>query len=138
MVAPIVGPIPPYSNLPINAQYYQPSQFFISMISLGQTTTVTTTVNHNYVIGQEVRLIIPKYFGCRQLNEQTGFVISIPALDQVVISIDSSENVDPFQSSNFTTQPQIIAIGDINNGIISKTGRRLPTTNIPGSFINIS
>jgi len=38
-------PIPPYQNLPIESQFYQPSQFFISAISLGTTTTVTTTVD---------------------------------------------------------------------------------------------
>ena len=137
-------PIPAYSNLPINAQYYQPSQFFISAVTLGTSTTVTTTVNNNYVIGQLVRLIIPPSFGCRQLNGATGYVLSIPNPNQVVLSINSSQNVDAFQSSPAITQPQILAIGDINTGVTSSTGRSIPTTNyntntgIPGAFINIS
>jgi hypothetical protein len=131
-------PIPAYSNLPIQANYYQPSQFFISSITLGSSTTVTTTVNHNYVIGQLVRLIIPPTFGCRQLNESSGYVLSIPAPNQVVVTINSSVNVDPFVSSSATTQPQILAIGDINTGTVNLSGRTNNGTAIPGAFINIS
>lgn len=131
-------PIPPYSNLPIEAQFYQPSRFVIEDIDLGQTTTVTTTEDMNYVIGQLVRLIIPPTFGCRQLNEQQGYVLSIPAPDQVVISIDSSINVDPFIASSATTQAQILAIGDINTGDTNSNGRRNNITFISGSFIDIS
>jgi hypothetical protein len=104
---------------------------------LGQTTTVTTTVNHNYVIGQLVRLIVPFRFGTRQLNEQEGYVITIPAPNQVVLNI-SSVGFDPFVPSNATTQPQIMAVGDINSGVQNATGRTNTGTFIPGSFINIS
>jgi hypothetical protein len=136
---PIISfPIPPFQNLPIEPQNYQPRQFFISAIGLGVLTTVTTTTNHNYVVGQLVRLLIPYYSGSRQLNEQTGYVISVPANNQVLINLNSSQNVDPFITTSNPTQPQIIAVGDTNNGIISTTGRNLPTTAIPGSFINIS
>jgi hypothetical protein len=134
---PYVGPIAPYNNLPIEPQNYKPQFFFISSITLGQTTTVTTTANQDYVIGQECRLIIPPTNGCRQLNEKTGLVIEIQSPTQVVLNIDSSVNVDAFQSSTSTTQPQILAIGDINTGAINK-GRTNNGTHIPGSFINIS
>lgn len=133
----IPGPIPPYSNVAVNPQYYQPSQFFISGITLGVTTLVTTTVNHNYVIGQLTRLIIPQFNGTRQLNEQTGMVISIPNPNQVVLNIDSSK-YDLFQTSTYPTQPQILAIGDYNSGDINSSGNLNTGTYIPGSFINIS
>jgi hypothetical protein len=134
----ISGPVPPYSNPPIEPQFYQPRRFEISAVTLGVTTTVTTIDDMDYVIGQLVKLLIPPFYGCRQLNEQEGYVISIPAPNQVVVEINSSQNVDPFVSANIGTPPQIIAVGDINSGIISSTGRNIPTTNIPGSFINIS
>jgi len=130
-------PIPPYQNLPIESQFYQPSQFFISAISLGTTTTVTTTVDMNYVIGQLVRLIIPPQFGTRELNGLQGYVISLPADDQVTIAI-SSVGMTPFTTSTARTQPQILAIGDINNGQINSSGRINQITYILGSFINIS
>lgn len=207
-------PIPPYSNPPIEPQFYQPSRFVISEITFGQTTIVTTTEDMNYVIGQLVRLIIPPLCGSRQLNEQTAFVIDIPAANQVTLDINST-NADEFfanpyvvtitgatnsnptvitalnvftkrmgvliegvggmtelnnlswmvlggKSTTFTINadstgfgvytsggtatligfpqilPQILPVGDTNTGIISSTGRIIPTTHIPGSFINIS
>ena len=130
-------PTPAYSNPPIEPQFFEPSRFVISAISLGQTTTITTTEDMNYVIGQEVRLLIPPNFGARALNQQSGFVIAIPASDQVELDIVSA-NIDPFTSSSATTKPQIVAIGSINSGIISNTGNVIPSTSIPGSFINIS
>lgn len=134
----IRGPVPPFSNVNIAPQNYEPSRFAISAITLGVTTTVTTSVNHNYVIGQEVRLIIPPSFGSRQLNEVKGNVLSIPAANQVTTNINSSKNVDPFVSSSATTVAQILAVGDVNTGAINTSGRSPTGTFIPGSFINIS
>jgi hypothetical protein len=130
------GPTPIYNNPPIEPQFYQPSQFYISAIALGATTLVTTTVNNNYVLGQQVRLIIPPTFGCRQLNEMTALVIGIPNPNQVILNIFSTGG-DAFKSSTATTQPQIIAIGDVNSGQINANGVN-SILNIPGSFINIS
>lgn len=134
---PIVGPIAPYTNVPIQIDYYQPRRFVIEDIALGPTTLVTTTEDHDYVIGQQCRLIIPPSFGCRQLNEQTGFVLSIPNPDEVVLDIYSSGG-DPYISSSATTVAQILAIGDINSGVINNNGLLNQGTYIPGSFIDIS
>lgn len=138
MSFPIVGPVPPYTNPPIQPQNYQPRVFQISAVSLGQTTTVTATTDMDYVVGQLVRLLIPPSFGCRQLNEKQGYVIAIPADNQVEISIDSSIGVDPYVSSSATTKPQIIAVGDVNSGPINSSGRLSNINYIQGSFINVS
>lgn len=136
-------PIPAYSNVPIQPEFYQPRRFVISAISLGLTTTITTTLNMDYVIGQLVRLIIPPTFGTRQLNEAQGYVIAIPSANQVTLDINS-QGFDPFINSLATTKAQILAIGDVNTGYVSSTGRSIPTIDgdtqieIPGSFINIS
>lgn len=135
---PIVGPIAPYTNVPIHAEYYQPSRFVISAIGLGQTTTITTTEDMNYVIGQQVRLLIPSSFGSFQLNGMTGLVISIPATNQVILNINSILNVNAFVASSATTKPEIIAIGDMNSGDVNSQGRVNNITFVPGSFINIS
>lgn len=137
MATPIRGPVPPYSNPPIQPQYYQPSQFFISAITLGQTTTVTTSVNNNYVVGQEVRLIIPPSFGSRQLNGLSAVVIA-QSTNQVILNLDSSRNVSPFIASSAATKAQILAIGDVNNGATNANGLTSQSTFIPGSFTNIS
>jgi hypothetical protein len=133
------GPIAPENNPPINPQFYSPSRFNISAIGLGTTTTVTTTVNHNYVTGQLVRLVIPQMYGAFQLNERSGYVISVPAANQVVLSTNSTM-VDLFTANPTSgkTQPQILAIGDINSGVTNTSGRSSTGTFIPGSFIDIS
>ncbi len=207
-------PVPAYANVPIHSDYYQPSRFVITAITESIVTTITTSVDHNYVIGQIVRIVIPVLYGARQLNGMQGTVLSIPSTTQIVVNIDSSF-FDPFianpitavitgasQASNcvltcsnsfktgnflkissvsgmtelnglnvqaimcnsttivlnisslaFTaytmggiatlvtkdyTEPQVMAIGDYNSGILSVTGNVIDNTNIPGSFINIS
>ena len=133
---PYPGPIALYNNLPINAQFYEPSQFFIASITNGQTTLIQTTVNHNYVVGQLCRLVIPPANLSYQLNEQTGYVISIPQANQVVLNINSSGN-DNFVTTTQSNQPQILAVGDVSQGA-SNTIPSTTGTYIPGSFINIS
>lgn len=132
------GPTPPYNNLPIQPENYKPRRFVISAISLGQSTTITTSTDNDYVIGQQVRLIIP--FDCKavQLNEKTGFVTSKPAANQVIVDIDSSQNVDSFVYAVYNEYPQILAIGDNNFGFSNPSGRLLNNTTIDGAFINIS
>lgn len=139
------GPQAPYSNPPIQPQFYLPNRFVISAITLGQTTTITVTpanfngisINLNYVIGQLVRFLIPQPFGTRQLDGQQGYVISLPATNQAEIAIDSSK-YSAFISATSTQSPQVVAIGDINQGAINATGRVNNGTFIPGSFIDIS
>lgn len=134
------GPTAAYNNPPINPQYYQPRRFEIVNITLGILTIVTTQVDHDYVVGQQVRLIVSQSYGSYQLNEVEGMVIEIPADNEVVLNIDSSQNVNPFIPSpayGSVTVPQILAIGQFNSGQIN-TGRSGNLTFIPGSFINIS
>jgi len=130
-------PVPPYQNLPIHAEFYMPSRFVIVGITLGVQTVITTASNHNYVIGQLVRLLIPSSFGTYQLNGKSAYVISIPSPNQVLLDIDSNA-MSPFTASTNTTLPQIIAIGDANEGAINRFGRDLQSTFIPGAFTNIS
>ena len=74
----IYGPIAPENNPPINPQYYQPSVFNIAGITNGTTTLITTTVNHNYVIGQLTRLVVSQLYNSTEFNEQVAYVIGIP------------------------------------------------------------
>lgn len=133
-----IGPTPLYNNPPIQPQFYQPKKFTISNVTLGTFTTVETTEDMDYVVGQLVRLIIPATFGCRQLNETQSYVIDIPSSNEVVLDLNSSENVDSYISSPASTKAQILPIGDINTGQINASGRSNTGTYIPGSFINIS
>jgi hypothetical protein len=105
---PYPGPVPLYNNVPINPQYYAPSQFYISTIQIGNPTRVGTTVNSNYVVGQQVRFIIPPSFGVIQLNGMTGYVI-----------------------------PTSIDIVEVPNSVFAKTiagGGLIPAANLKFSF----
>lgn len=133
----ITGPIALYNNLPIQ-HFYQPKRHIISDVILGRNTIVTTLGDMFYVVGQEIRLLIPTEFGCRQLNDVKGYVLEILASNQVLTSIDSSQNVDNFISSIAPTKPEILAIGDVNSGQVNTNGRNDLQNNIPGSFINTS
>ena len=135
----IFGPIAPENNPPINPQFYQPREFNIASITNGQTTLVTTTTSHDYVIGQLVRLVVPQIYGARQFNEQTAYIINIPSNTQFTLGLDSS-SFDLFQANptSGTTQPQVMPVGEINSGSINSQGRFVNGTFIPGSFINIS
>lgn len=135
---PYSGPIAPYNNLPIQTQNYQPRGFVISAVSLGQTTTITATESMDFVIGQLVRLLIPRVYGCTQLNDKQAYVIAIPAANQVTLQLDSSRNVNAFTSATYIESPQIIPVGDVNTGAINPLGRIENTTYIDGSFMNIS
>lgn len=136
---PLKGPIPPENNPSPNPQYYKPSNFIISAISTGSTTTVTTNVNNNYVIGQQVRFFIPFNHGISQINGQVGNVIGLPAADQIVVNINST-NYNAFIASPVPayTPAQIAAIGDVNTGPINANGPKNQITFIPGSFLDIS
>jgi hypothetical protein len=134
----IYGPIAPENNPPIHPEWYKPRVFNIAAITNGPYTIVTTTVPHDYVVGQEVRFLISQIFGERQLNEKTGLVTFVPAANQVEVNIDSSffDLFTPNPTSG-SSQPQIVAIGDVNSGPIN-FGRSHNKTYIPGSFRDIS
>lgn len=133
----IVGPIAPYSNVPIQEQFYEPRRYQIDDITRGKTTTVTTTADHDFVVGQQARINLPSEYGMYQINGRQALVISIPAADQVEILLDSTQ-FDAYVSATSTQVPQIIPIGEFNSGYLSSTGTVVTDINIPGAFINIS
>ena len=111
---------------------YQPGTSVISAITLGTTTTVTTTAAHNLVVGQQVAFHIPSAWGTDELNQNnntvipsspvTGYVTSVTSSTIVVININSASYTA--YTSNQTVAateaglsfPQMIAVGDVNTG----------------------
>lgn len=110
---------------------YFPGTSVISNITLGTTTTIDTTDAHNFVVGQEVAFRIPNAWGTVQLNSLPntltpgspvyGYVIAVTDYNTVIVNIDSSA-MTAFNSNTTVAQtpglswPQIVAVGDINNG----------------------
>jgi hypothetical protein len=136
---PDEGPRAPERNPRIHPEYYAPSRFNISDISLGLVTIVTTSVPHNYVVGQQVRLYVPVFYGTYQISGKNGIVMSIPSPTEVTIDINSVgyNRFNP-TPTYVSTSAQIMAIGDVNTGAINADGGLNQSTAIPGSFINIS
>jgi len=100
----ITYPIPAYQNLPIEAQYYKPSRFVISAITLGENTVVTTSEDHNFVVGNLCRLLIPNGYGSVQLSGKTGMVISVPTQNSVILDL-TSIYANLFISASLPQQP---------------------------------
>ena len=121
-------PVPIYQNAAIQSSFYNPNVFEINAITLGFTT------DHNFVVGQEVKVLIPDNFGTRGLNQKKGYVISLPETDQITIT-RSSIGMDAFILASDTTRPQVVAVGDINSGT-TNTNILSQGTSIPGSFLN--
>lgn len=133
------GPIAPERNPAIHPEWYAPRYYQITEIDQGPTTLFTFSQDHDFVVGQLVRTIIPQFWGIRELDEVESYVISIPAANQVVLNVSTvgfnAFIPDPVYSIN---SPYVVPVGDVNTGYISHTGRVAPSLNIPGSFINIS
>jgi len=114
---------------------YFPGHTFISAITLGVNTTISTTNAHNFVVGQEVAFRIPSSpthsWGTVQLNSLPnipipgspiyGYVIAVTNYNTVVVNFDSTA-FTPFNSNATVASvvglswPQIVAVGDINTG----------------------
>lgn len=110
---------------------YFPGDSFISAITTGATTTITTTAQNNFQVGQEVAFRIPKIWGTTELNSLPntlipgspiyGYVISVTNNVTFVVNINSTGftafNPAPaFASYPGEKWPQVVAVGDVNSG----------------------
>jgi hypothetical protein len=79
-----------YTFIPFPSAYY-PKHRIITAMGLGSTTTVTMSVTCGYVVGQEVRLVIPAIWGPSQLNGMQGTITAInTTTNTITLNINSS------------------------------------------------
>ena len=91
---------------------FYPDHQIITNITNEQNATVTTLSNHGYIVGQIIRIVVPIDFGMTQINGLTGTIISIPALNQISVDINSS-SFDQFSIPVVITNvPQTIPVGE--------------------------
>lgn len=110
---------------------FAPGVAYISAISLGASTTVTTTAPHNYVVGQEIAFRIPQVYGTTQLNSLPNpiipgqpiyaFVAAVPSSTTFLCFINSSgygsfNSNQPATAVNGLQFAQVVAVGDANTG----------------------
>lgn len=128
---------------------YEPGVAFISAISTGTTTTITTTDPHNFVVGQEIGFRIPSAYGTTQLNELPNnttpgspvyyYVTSVSSNTQFVCTANST-GFTAFNTNQTVAQmvgqslPQVVAVGDVNSGGTPFSGGALyPSPSFPTS-----
>jgi len=138
---------------------YFPGVSFISAITVGATTTVSTANAHNYVVGQQVAFRVPSEWGTVELNSQPnvlipgspvyGYVVSVTDYNTVVVNINSAAYT-AFNSNQTVASvpglsfPQMVAVGDVNSGGVQvSSGSALypppysfPSGSTSASFVN--
>lgn len=128
---------------------YLPEDNFISAITTGATTTVVTTMYHNFEVGQEIAFRVPTLWGTTQLNSLPNTLIpGSPVYGYVVSITDNWTFVCNINSTSFTafntnqstvpsnwTAAQVLAVGDVNTGgnIITSTSPLYPSPLFPTS-----
>lgn len=71
-------------------QLIEPRSRYIVDLTLGATTTVKTSVDHGYAVGQYITLFVPVEFGSSEVSGQSGRISSITSANEFVVDIDSS------------------------------------------------
>lgn len=131
---------------------YIPFRSAITAIVLGATTTITTSVNHRFVVGQEVLIQIPTVtttaWGTTQLDTevfntanvipQQAYVTEVPTDNSLIINVNSSGFTafaypTSAEAALGMTFPAVYAIGDQNFGLTGPAPF-IPPITIPGAF----
>lgn len=71
-------------------ELFSPRSRFITALTLGASTSVVTSVDHGYGVGEYITLAIPAAFGTSEINGLSGKVLSITSANEFVVEIDSA------------------------------------------------
>jgi hypothetical protein len=129
---------------------YLPEDNVVTAITLGNTTTITTAMYHNFEVGQEIAFRIPNAWGTVQLNSLPNVLLpGSPVYGYVTSITDNWTFVCSINSSAFTafttniavsvvpglTFPQVLSVGDVNTGgnLITATSPLYPSPQFPTS-----
>jgi hypothetical protein len=110
---------------------YLPQDNVVSALTLSATTTVVTTMYHNFLAGQEIAFRIPSAWGTVQLNSLPnilipgqpiyGYITSVTDNWTFVVNINSTAYTaytanQTIASVPGLTFPQVLSVGDVNTG----------------------
>lgn len=128
---------------------YVPQDNVVSAVTTGATTTITTTMYHNFETGQEIAFRVPNFWGTIQLNSLPNVLIpGQPVYGYVTSITDNWTFVCSINSTAFTafttnqtviptnvTMAQVLAVGDVNTGgnVINATSPLYPSPQFPTS-----
>ena len=148
------SPTGAYYRKVLNPYLYLPGVTFISAINTS-TSLITTTTNHNYVVGQEVAFRIPSAWGTTQLNSLPnnsipgspiyGYVTAVNSNTTFTVNISMTgytafnPNVTIAQVQAGLSFPQVVAVGDVNTGGVQYSGGALyPSPVFPTATSGVS
>jgi len=136
---------------------YVPEDNVVTAVTTGSTTTVTTSMYHNFEVGQEVAFRVPSFWGPVQLNSLPntlvpgspvyGYVTSLTDNWTFVVNIDSSSYTAFSNNGTMTaatlpglTYMQVLSVGDVNTGgnLITATSPLYPSPSFPTSSNRVS
>jgi len=116
------------SIVDIASPVFQPAMRVITAITQALQAQVTTNIDHDYIDGLIVRILVPSGYGMPQINNMQGTII-VNGTDTFLIDIDSTF----FQAFTIpivvTNYAQVIPIGEINDFLKGATVNVLPTGN---------
>ncbi len=100
---------------------FYPTRRFIANITAAAQAVVTTTVNHAYTVGQQIRFNVSAPYGMTQINGLTGNIVAITA-STFTVDIDSSAFTAftfPLAASIPFSQATVNPVGETANANIS-------------------
>jgi len=107
---------------------FQPAMRPISAITSSLLVMITTSINHNYVTGEIVRIVLPLGFGMQQMNQVYG-PITVTGLTTFTMPVDST-TFDPFHVPSQYPQnqqyAQVIPIGELSGQLNAAYQNVLP------------
>ena len=102
--------------IPYNPIYYPRMRMITNITSdVAGTATVTTSVPHEYTIGQEVRLNVFASSGMTEINGMIATVLSVPYPGEFTINIDTTSFttfVFPTPTDLPCTVPNVVPLGE--------------------------
>lgn len=108
---------------------FQPAMRIVSQITNGDPASITTTIDHDYISGEILRIQIPLGFGMEQMHGLKGEIV-VTSSNTFTIDIDTTA-FDPFvipsPLPNVFTCAQCIPIGENNSILIAATKNVLPS-----------
>lgn len=113
---------------------FQRAMRIITNITNGFPALVTTSFDHQYAVGDIVRLDIPSFFGMPQANQLAGTILTIPTANSFTVTIDTTF-FDTFAVPSHTAPgvkgfgyqyAQVVPFAEINSNLGGATQNILP------------
>ena len=99
---------------------FQPAMRIITNITNAFPAVVTTSFAHNYIDGENLRLLVPNGYGMTQVNQLTGY-ITVLSPTSFSIDIDTTQFdafIVPATPLEFS---QVTPVGEANNILTAAT-----------------